>query len=335
MQSNHLDELSRITGKFSDHSILVVGDVMLDRYLWGNVSRISPEAPVPVIELSGESKRLGGAANVAHNIVSLGARARVLGVVGDDEPGRQLVSELEKCGVSPDSVLVDSGRPTTVKTRIIAHSQQVVRTDLEKRSDVNETLEEKLIRAIRENLPGSDAVVVSDYGKGVLTDKVLRFVIEEAGSLGAPVCVDPKETRLLSYVGVTAITPNQHEAGFAYGRRIVDEATLAEVGWGLSKKLSCDGVLITRGERGMSLFEKNGDYTHFPTVARDVFDVTGAGDTVVSAFALALAAGANLRQAASISNHAAGIVIRELGTATATVSELIKSFEDNRQWNGW
>jgi rfaE bifunctional protein kinase chain/domain len=335
MQSNHLDELRRITGKFSDHSILVVGDVMLDRYLWGNVSRISPEAPVPVIELSGESKRLGGAANVAHNIVSFGARARLLGVVGDDEPGRQLVSEIEKCGVSPGSVLVDSGRPTTVKTRIIAHSQQVVRTDLEKRSDVNETLEKKLIHAIGENLPGSDAVVVSDYGKGVLTDRVLKFVIQEAGSLGVPICVDPKETRLLSYVGVTVITPNQHEAGFAYGRRIVDEGTLAEVGWGLSKKLSCDGVLITRGERGMSLFEKSGDYTHFPTVARDVFDVTGAGDTVVAAFALALAAGANLRQAASISNHAAGIVIRELGTATATVSELIDSFKDNGQWNGW
>jgi D-glycero-beta-D-manno-heptose-7-phosphate kinase len=335
MQSNHLDELRRITGKFSDHSILVVGDVMLDRYLWGNVSRISPEAPVPVIELSGESKRLGGAANVANNIVSLGARALVLGVVGDDEPGRQLVSEIEKCGASSGSVLVDSGRPTTVKTRIIAHSQQVVRTDLEKRSDVNETLEEKLIHAIGENLPGSDAVVVSDYGKGVLTDRLLKFVIEEASSLRVPICVDPKETRLLSYVGVTVITPNQHEAGFAYGRRIVDEATLAEVGWGLSKKLSCDGVLITRGERGMSLFEKGGGYTHFPTVARDVFDVTGAGDTVVSALALALAAGASLRQAASISNHAAGIVIRELGTATATVSELIKSFEDNGQWNGW
>jgi rfaE bifunctional protein kinase chain/domain len=329
MPSNHLDELRKIAQTFSGHSILVVGDVMLDRYLWGNVSRISPEAPVPVIELSGESTRLGGAANVANNIVSFGARATVVGVVGDDEPGRQLVSELDKFGVSRSSVLMDSGRPTTVKTRIIAHSQQVVRTDLENRSDVNGTLEEKLIRAIKGNMPDSDAVVVSDYGKGVLTDRVLKCVIQEAGSLRVPVCVDPKETRLLSYVGVTVITPNQHEAGFAYGRRIVDEATLAEVGWGLSRKLSCDGVLITRGERGMSLFEKGGDYTHFPTVAREVFDVTGAGDTVVSAFALALAARASLKQAASISNHAAGIVIRELGTATATIRELIESFEEN------
>ena len=336
MQSNHrqpdrLDELRRIALTFGDHSILVVGDVMLDRYLWGTVSRISPEAPVPVIELSGESTRLGGAANVATNIVSLGAKARVLGVVGDDESGRQLVSEIEKRGVSRSSILTDPGRPTTVKTRIIAHSQQVVRTDLERRNDVDETLEAKLIGAIRESLPGSDAVVVSDYGKGVLTDRVLKCVIQEAGALRVPICVDPKETRLLSYVGVTVITPNQHEAGFAYGRRIVDEETLAEVGWGLSKKLNCDGVLITRGERGMSLFEKSGEYTHFPTVARDVFDVTGAGDTVVSAFALALAAGASLKQAALISNHAAGIVIRELGTATATVEELIESFEENGQ----
>ncbi|MCX5800382.1 MAG: D-glycero-beta-D-manno-heptose-7-phosphate kinase [Candidatus Eisenbacteria bacterium] len=333
MKSNQLDELRKIAQSFGDHSVLVVGDVMLDRYLWGSVSRISPEAPVPVIELSGESTRLGGAANVANNVVSLGARAKVLGVVGDDESGRELVSEIEKCGVPLNSLLLDSNRPTTVKTRIIAHSQQVVRTDRENRSDVNETLEEELIRAIKEHLPGSDAVVVSDYGKGVLTDKVLKCVIREAVSLRVPICVDPKETKLLSYVGVTVITPNQHEAGFAYGRRIVDEATLAEVGWGLSKKLGCDGVLITRGERGMSLFEKSGEYTHFPTVARDVFDVTGAGDTVVSAFALALAAGASLRQAASIANHAAGIVIRELGTATATIKELIGSLEENGEWD--
>lgn len=329
MKSSRLDELRRIASEFRNRSILVVGDIMVDRYLWGNVSRISPEAPVPVIELSGESTRLGGAANVARNIVSLGARAKLLGVVGDDEQGKHLICELEKNGISPSLVSVDSSRPTTVKTRIIAHNQQVVRADLESRTDLKEALEEKVIKAIGHNLPGSDVVIVSDYGKGVLTDRVTRFTIGEAKSLHIPVCVDPKETRLLSYAGVTVITPNQHEAGFAYGRRIVDEATLTEVGWGLSSKLGCDGVLITRGEKGMSLFERGGGYTHFPTVAREVFDVTGAGDTVVTAFALALAAGANLREAACISNHAAGIVIKELGTGSTTVDELIESLERN------
>jgi D-beta-D-heptose 7-phosphate kinase/D-beta-D-heptose 1-phosphate adenosyltransferase len=335
MHTDHRRELKTLADKFRSKTVLVVGDLMLDRYLWGSVSRISPEAPVPVVELSGETTRLGGAANVAGNIASFGARARLVGVVGDDEPGKKILSELEKLSISRQAVLVDSRRPTTVKTRIIAHSQQVVRTDMESRADLASPLEDGLARAVAENLDGADAVVVSDYGKGVLTDRVLKFVTAEAKKTRVPVCVDPKETRLLSYSGVTVITPNQHEAGFAYGRRIVDESTLLEVGWGLSRKLGCDAVLITRGEKGMSLFERDGVHTHFPTVAREVFDVTGAGDTVVSAFALSLAAGANLKQAASISNHAAGIVIRELGTATTNVAELLGSFDANSEWAGW
>jgi len=255
--------------------------------------------------------------------------------VGNDEQGKKILSELEKLSISSQAVLIDSCRPTTVKTRIIAHSQQVVRTDMESRADLGTPLEEDLAGVLAKNLEGADAVVVSDYGKGVLTDRILKFVTGEAKKAGVPVCVDPKETRLLSYVGVTVITPNQHEAGFAYGRRIVDETTLLEVGWGLNRKLGCDAVLITRGEKGMSLFEKDGVHTHFPTVAREVFDVTGAGDTVVSAFALSLAAGANLKQAASISNHAAGIVIKELGTASTNVTDLMGSFDTNSEWAGW
>lgn len=335
MHTDHRRELKTIADGFRSKTVLVVGDLMLDRYLWGSVSRISPEAPVPVVELSGETTRLGGAANVAGNIASFGARTRIVGVVGDDEHGKKILSELEKLSISPQAVLVDSRRPTTVKTRIVAHSQQVVRTDMESRADLVPPLEDDVARVVAGNLEGADAVVVSDYGKGVLTDKILKFVTAEARKAGVPVCVDPKETRLLSYLGVTVITPNQHEAGFAYGRRIVDEDTLLEVGWGLSRKLGCDAVLITRGEKGMSLFERDGAHTHFPTVAREVFDVTGAGDTVVSAFALSLAAGANLKQAASISNHAAGIVIRELGTATTNVAELLGSFEANSEWAGW
>jgi D-beta-D-heptose 7-phosphate kinase/D-beta-D-heptose 1-phosphate adenosyltransferase len=335
LQNSQLGELRKITDRFEDQSVLVLGDLMLDRYLWGGVSRISPEAPVPVVELSGETTRLGGAANVAGNIVSLGGRARILGVVGDDEQGRHLLSELGKCGIQSDSVLVDSDRPTSVKTRIIAHNQQVVRTDLESRGDVSPQLGKRLIEKLTENLSESDAVIISDYGKGVLTTDVLSAVIREVRATRVPICVDPKETRLLSYVDVNVITPNQHEAGFAYGKRITDDASLEEVGWGLSTRLGCDAVLITRGEKGMSLFEKGRECSHFPTVAREVFDVTGAGDTVITAFALALAAGASLKQAASISNHAAGVVIRELGTATATVRALMDSFEENGQWSGW
>ncbi|MBN1504165.1 MAG: D-glycero-beta-D-manno-heptose-7-phosphate kinase [Candidatus Eisenbacteria bacterium] len=335
MQTDRRNELQRITGGFRTKSVLVVGDLMLDCYLWGSVSRISPEAPVPVVELSGETTRLGGAANVAGNIASLGARSRVVGVVGDDEHGRKILSELGRLSIAAESVLVDRGRPTTVKTRIIAHNQQVVRTDMESRADLGPSLEEAVAGAVTQNLKDADAVVVSDYGKGVLTDRILKFVTAEAKKAGVPVCVDPKETRLMSYSGVTVITPNQHEAGFAYGRRIVDENTLLEVGWGLSRNLGCDAVLITRGEKGMSLFERDGVHTHFPTVAREVFDVTGAGDTVVSAFALSLAAGATLKQAASISNHAAGIVIRELGTATTNAAELVDSFDLNGEWAGW
>ncbi|MFH0779148.1 MAG: D-glycero-beta-D-manno-heptose-7-phosphate kinase [Candidatus Eisenbacteria bacterium] len=335
MSHDKLDRLRKISGEFGKKSILVIGDLMLDRYFWGSVSRISPEAPVPIVELSGESTRLGGAANVASNVVSFGARAGIFGVVGEDEQGSFLVSELKGCGIDAATVLSDASRPTTVKTRIIAHSQQVVRTDREVRGDVGPSLEERLIGLLRDAIRACDAVVVSDYGKGVLTEKVLKFVTGEARSLGLPVCVDPKETKLLSYVGVTVVTPNQHEAGFAYGKRIVDDVTLEEVGWGLSKRLGCEGILITRGEKGMSLFEKGGVLTHFPTVAREVFDVTGAGDTVVTALALALAGGATLKEAASISNHAAGLVIRHLGTATTNVEELMTSFLENGQWCGW
>jgi len=326
MHTDHRQELKRITDGFGKKTVMVVGDLMLDRYLWGSVSRISPEAPVPVVELSGETTRLGGAANVAGNISSLGARTRLVGVVGDDEHGKRIISELEKLSIPPRAVLVDSRRPTTVKTRIIAHSQQVVRTDMESRAELEPQLEDDLARVAAESLSGADAVVISDYGKGVLTDKVLRSITSEARKAGVPVCVDPKETRVMSYSGVTVVTPNQHEAGFAYGRRIVDEKTLLEVGWGLSHKLGCDAVLITRGEKGMSLFERGGHRTDYPVTARTVYDVTGAGDTVVSAWTVARVGGADAREATLLATHAAGLVVGELGTAVPDVKALRASF---------
>jgi len=319
----------------------VLGDCMLDRYLWGRVDRISPEAPVPVVEVERESVALGGAGNVAANLKSLGAEPILLGVVGADEEGRRLRGAFAERGLATGAVIEDPGRPTTVKTRIIAHSQQVVRADRESRADVAGAPLEQLLAAIERELPTCQALVVSDYGKGVVHPRVLACALEAArgsavpaGPAGGsgravaiPVCVDPKESHIDAYRGVSILTPNQHEAGALQGRRIRDDASLMEVGWGLQKRLDAEAVLITRGPDGMSLFERGGRYTYLPTVAREVFDVTGAGDTVVSVVALALAAGADFPGACRLANHAAGIVIREVGTAACTPAELLASLD--------
>ena len=303
---------------------------MLDRYLWGRVDRISPEAPVPVVEVERETDSLGGAGNVAANLVRLGARPVLIGVVGSDDAGNRLRSALAERGVNSSRVLEDSSRPTTVKTRIVAHAQQVVRADRESRTDVaGETLA-RLIARIKDEVPRCEALVVSDYGKGVVHPGTLEVVLGVTRRSGIPACVDPKESHIDSYRGVSILTPNQHEAGYVQGRRIVDEASLLEVGWGLQRRLEADAVLVTRGSAGMSLFERGGRYTHLPTVAREVFDVTGAGDTVVGVVALAVAAGADFPTACCLSNHAAGVVIAELGTASCSPEELIDSFDGNR-----
>ena len=303
---------------------------MLDRYLWGRVDRISPEAPVPVVEVERETDSLGGAGNVAANLVRLGARPVLIGVVGSDDAGNRLRSALAERGVDSSRVLEDSSRPTTVKTRIVAHAQQVVRADRESRAEVAGDTLARLIAGIREEVPRCEALVVSDYGKGVVHVGTLEAALGVTRRAGIPVCVDPKESHIESYRGVSILTPNQHEAGYVQGRRIVDEASLLEVGWGLQRRLEADAVLVTRGSAGMSLFERGGRYTHLPTVAREVFDVTGAGDTVVGVVALAVAAGADFPTACCLSNHAAGVVIAELGTASCSPEELIDSFDGNR-----
>jgi D-beta-D-heptose 7-phosphate kinase/D-beta-D-heptose 1-phosphate adenosyltransferase len=303
---------------------------MLDRYLWGSVDRISPEAPVPVVEVERETASLGGAGNVAANLSALGAEPMLLGVVGNDDAGAILCADLARSGVSSTGVLVDPTRPTTVKTRVIAHSQQVVRADRESRAELAGTTLQRLIQSLERELPDCEALVVSDYGKGVVHPGTLEVALRLAKQQGIPVCVDPKESHIDSYHGVSILTPNQHEAGYVQGRRVVDDASLAEVGWGLQKRLDAAAVLITRGPQGMSLFERGGRYTALPTVAREVFDVTGAGDTVVSVVALALAAGADYPAACFLSNHAAGIVIAELGTASCTVDDLLVSLDGRR-----
>ena len=320
-----LASLHAIVARFAGRRMLVFGDLMLDRYLWGRVDRISPEAPVPVVEIERETMALGGAGNVAANLRALGAEPLLLGVVGEDDDGRRLREALAARGLDLGGVVSDAGRPTTVKTRIVAHSQQVVRADRESRADLSDAALARLLEVVERELPGCAGRVVSDYGKGVIHPGTLEPALGAARRAGYAVSVDPKESHIEAYRGVSILTPNQHEAGWVQGRRVTDEASLMEVGWGLQKRLDSAAVLVTRGAGGMSLFERGGRYTHLPTVAREVYDVTGAGDTVVSVVALALAAGADFHAACMLANHAAGIVIREVGTATCTREQLLAS----------
>ena len=317
-----LDHLQALVDRFAGRRLLVLGDLMLDHYLWGRCERISPEAPVPVVEVQKETSSLGGAGNVAANLTSLGAEPVLVGLVGEDDRSRQLFEAFADRGVDTRAIVRDPSRPTTMKTRIIAHSQQVVRADWESRADVEGKALKTLLATLERELPKCHGLIVSDYGKGVVTRVVLEKAIGLAKAKKLPTCVDPKESHIDAYKGVSILTPNQNEAGYVMGQRITDETSLMSVGWGLQKRLDVDCALITRGADGMSLFERSGRYTHLPTVAREVYDVTGAGDTVVSVVALALAAGADYPEACYLANHAAGVVIREVGTATCSPSEL-------------
>jgi D-beta-D-heptose 7-phosphate kinase/D-beta-D-heptose 1-phosphate adenosyltransferase len=325
-----LAALEALVARFAGRRVAVLGDCMLDRYLWGRVERISPEAPVPIVEVERESSTLGGAGNVAANLRALGAAPLLLGVVGEDDDGRRLRDAFAACGLELGGVVTDATRPTTVKTRIVAHAQQVVRADRESRADLSGAALARLLEIVERELPGCEGLVVSDYGKGVIHPGTLAPALGTARRAGCAVSVDPKESHIDAYRGVSILTPNQHEAGWVQGRRISDEASLMEVGWGLQRRLDAAAVLVTRGADGMSLFERGGRYTHLPTVAREVYDVTGAGDTVVSVVALALAAGADFPAACLLANHAAGVVIREVGTATCTREQLLASLAGAR-----
>lgn len=308
-------DILRWVDALAGRRIVVLGDVMLDRYLWGRVERISPEAPVPVVEVERESHSLGGAANVAHNLVALGGVPRLVSVVGEDAAAERLRAELSVRGIEAHDLVTDSDRRTTVKTRIVAHQQHVVRADEEDRAPVRGAALRQILERLERRLAEADALVVSDYGKGVVEPEVLVPAMRRALELGLTVSVDPKENHFPLYKGATVITPNLHEAGLAVGYRIRDEATLLAAGRELRERLDLECALITRGADGMSLFLRDGRHVHLPTVAREVFDVTGAGDTVVAVVAQALAAGADLITAASLANHAAGEVIRHTGTA--------------------
>jgi D-beta-D-heptose 7-phosphate kinase/D-beta-D-heptose 1-phosphate adenosyltransferase len=314
---------SKILREFRRKKILVIGDIILDRYIWGKVNRISPEAPVPVVEVSHENFLLGGAANVAHNIVSLGGRASLVGVAGKDRGGDIMKRMLEENGIDCGGVFWGS-RPSTVKTRVIAHSQQVVRFDREDRTRMDGKMLGGILAYIGEVLAGFDAVIISDYKKGVVSAELIKRITKKTKNRNILVAVDPKVGHFHYYRHVSLITPNLNEASVASGIDIKDEASLMEAGRSLLRKISCEAVLVTRGEQGMSLF-RNDMVVHIPTAAKNVYDVTGAGDTVIAAFTLAYAAGATMEEAAVVANHAAGIVVGEVGTAVVTPAQLRKS----------
>jgi D-beta-D-heptose 7-phosphate kinase/D-beta-D-heptose 1-phosphate adenosyltransferase len=320
--------LERMIKRFSGVRILVVGDIMLDRFIWGDVSRISPEAPVPVVLVKRETFLLGGAANVVNNIHSLGGQAGLCGVVGDDEMGQKVVQRLDDMGVDHAGVFVEPERQTTVKTRIIAHHQQLVRIDRETTRPPKVSTRRSLSGYLKQKTNGFDGIILSDYGKGLLTRSLARDIIRKARETGKFVMVDPKIKSFFFYRGATVVTPNTAEASSAARVSITDETSLSRAGRALLRRLKCDALVITRGEDGMAVFEPHQKPLLVPTEAREVYDVTGAGDTVIGTMALALGAGASIRRAAALANHAAGIVVGKVGTATVGQEELAKAVEE-------
>ena len=315
------DKFKQILGALPGLRLAVVGDIMVDRFLWGRCDRISPEAPVPVVRLHRETAKLGGAANVAANLHALGIEATLIGLCGEDGVAADLRDLLHDLGLATAGLVTAGDRPTTVKTRIIAQNQQVVRADMEDDRPLSDSIAAD-VRARFDALGPFAGVILSDYGKGLLTDEVLAAIIARARRDQSPVVVDPKQGDYTQYRGVTSLTPNQREAGLACALPIRDAESLRRAGRILCERTAAGCVLITRGEHGMSLFLDDGGEHHLPTEATEVYDVTGAGDTVIAVYTAALCAGADFRTAAALANHAAGVAVREVGTAAVTRTQL-------------
>ena len=311
----------KILNKVSEKKILVIGDLILDEYIWGDATRISPEAPVPVIRVSSRTHSPGGAANVANNLRALGVDVTLCGVTGKDGYGRLFSDLLTKNGVDVSGVKNDKNRPTTLKTRIMAQGYQVARADQESILPISEGIEKKLLRFIKKKISSTDAIIISDYGKGVINAKFLKTLLPMLIESKKIINVDPKVGNFPLYKGVTTITPNKKEAEGASQVAIQDHKSLLAAGGKIMDNLMLNNLLLTRGEEGMSLFSSDRVY-HIPTVARAVYDVTGAGDTVISHYTAFLCAGASPIEAAALSNISAGIKVTKLGSATVSVKEL-------------
>jgi D-beta-D-heptose 7-phosphate kinase/D-beta-D-heptose 1-phosphate adenosyltransferase len=317
-----------ILGEFSSRRILIVGDVMLDEYIWGRASRISPEAPVPVVEVERESLRLGGAGNVVSNLVSLGALPFAVGVIGRDEASDRLLAEMESLGVDSSGLVRDRSRRTTMKTRIIAQHQQVVRADRETRLPVSEETAQEVLAALWQRLgDDADGLIVSDYDKGTITPFILKHALQAARETRRPVFLDPKVRNFRHYTPVTLLKPNQREAEQVTGIEIADDESLVAAGRKIIEMVGCEHLLVTRGEHGMALFSVDGGISQIPTVAHEVYDVTGAGDTVMAMLSLAMTSGGTPLEAAVLANYAASIVVAKVGTATASREEVLTAIE--------
>ncbi len=308
-----VDRLKDIFGNLLGKRIAVVGDLMVDRYFWGSVMRVSPEAPVPVVEVESESSRLGGAANVGNNISSLGGVPLLIGVIGDDEGGVLLRSLVHEAGFSDEGIIVDASRPTTVKTRVIAHHQHVVRIDQEVKTEIDAAIRERILSVLKEDINGISGIVIQDYNKGVMTHDLIREISNLARETRTVVTVDPKFNNFFEYKNVSVFKPNRKETEEALGKRLTTVKDIEAAGRELLKRLNADSILLTLGEQGMTLVESSGEISHVPTKARKVADVSGAGDTVISTLTMAMAAGASIREAASLANLAGGIVCGEVG----------------------
>jgi len=316
-----------IINNFSAAGVLVVGDIMVDHFIWGKVSRISPEAPVPVVDVQKDSILLGGCANVLNSIYAMGGKVYVAGVIGADNIGKRLLEELRQRDIETGGIILEKGRPTTLKTRIVAHGQQMVRFDKESRKPIPQTSTRKILGYVKSLRNKIGAIVISDYGKGVISRELIEEIRKIVQNSKIYICLDPKQSDFSIYEGVYVVTPNHHEAQRAAGMEITDENDLRQVGETLLKKYNFQALLITRGEEGMSLFEKGKRiaHTHFSAQAKEIYDVTGAGDTVIGVLALSLAAQANLKEATCLANQAAGIVVGKVGTATVSQAELMQT----------
>ena len=322
------EKLVGFVRQFREQQVLVLGDIILDQFIWGDVDRISPEAPVPVVVVRREEYRLGGAGNVAVNIRALGGRPILVGVINNDPAGEKIQHEMERLSLPNTGLMLDLGRPTIVKTRIIASHQQVCRVDRESLQPMSMDLFKKAHQFIQKYLARTQALLVSDYGKGFINQRLLSNILPMAQRAGKIVSVDPKSRNFAMYRPATILTPNKKEAEVASGIPIQDEPSLKRAAEAILEATKVENLLITRGEEGMSLFRPTGYSRHIPAFAREVFDVTGAGDTVIATLTLAMCAGANPEEAAILANSAAGIVVGKLGTASATPDELIQAIHD-------
>ncbi|MGA9408752.1 MAG: D-glycero-beta-D-manno-heptose-7-phosphate kinase [Bacteroidota bacterium] len=307
------NSLKDLITKFKNKRIAVVGDVMVDKYLWGTVTRISPEAPVPVVEVEKETERLGGAANVANNIKSLGGWPLLVGVAGDDANGALLTKLLAEQGCPIDGIVMDPSRPTTIKTRVIAHSQHVVRIDHEKKRDISPAVQAQIFSVLQNSISSLDGIILEDYNKGVIATSLIRQIIDIARKHGKIVTVDPKFQNFFEYKNASVFKPNRKEVEEALGIKLTSEEKVREAIMALKEKLNAENVLITLGEQGMSLLDNQDSLSHLPTRARHVADVSGAGDTVIATLTMAMASGASIHESASLANFAGGVVCGEVG----------------------